>query len=230
MPDPLYHPRLIVGYHGCDRSTLERVLLRDEELSPSRNPWDWLGEGVYFWEQGLERAWEFAEEQRQRGQVQEPAVLGAYIYLGRCFDLTDRWATLQLDGWFRDYSDFLAAFGRPLPANRAATPGDHDLLLRNLDCGMLNFAMQSSDVKSGGGRFHFQTIRGVFTEGEPAFPGSKILAKTHIQIAVRDPEMILGYLDAGGDIHPDYDWTPERYAREFGPRPAAEVKPASSAG
>ena len=203
MPDPLYHHRLIVGYHGCDRSTLERVLLRDEELSPSRNPWDWLGEGVYFWEQGLERAWEFAEEQRQRGKVQEPAVLGAYIYLGRCFDLTDRWATLQLDGWFHEYKQLLDMLGKPLPVNRSARPGDHDLLLRRLDCGVMNFAMQRSDAKYMAGKPHFQTIRGVFTEGGPAFPGSRILDKTHIQIAVRDPSVILGcfrprYIPRGG--------------------------------
>lgn len=193
MPAPLYHPRLIVGYHGCDRSTLERVLLHNEDLHPSRNPWDWLGEGIYFWEQGLERAWEFAEEQKQRGKVQEPAVLGAYIYLGRCFDLTDRWAISELDGWFQDYRRLLDAAGLPLPNNVPARPGDHELLLRKRDCGVLNFAMQMMDKRDGGGKYHIQTIRGVFIEGVPAFDGSRIFTKTHIQIAVRDPEVVLGY-------------------------------------
>ena len=45
----------------------------------------------------------------------------------------------------------------------------------------------------------------------------------------------IGLLDENGDIHPDYDWTAERYAREFGPRTTApasavEIKPASSGG
>ena len=193
MPSPLYHPRLIVGYHGCDRSTLERVLLHNGDLRPSRNPWDWLGEGIYFWEQGVERAWEFAEEQRQRGKVLEPAVLGAYIYLGRCFDLTDRWATSRLDRWFASYDSALSVMGKQLPANRPATPGDHDMLLRNLDCAVLNFAMRSLDAEEGDGQLRFQTVRGVFVEGAPAFAGSRIFTKTHIQIAVRDPEVILGY-------------------------------------
>jgi hypothetical protein len=39
----------------------------------------------------------------------------------------------------------------------------------------------------------YQTVRGVFLEGEPAFPGSKIALKSHIQIAVRDPACILGF-------------------------------------
>jgi hypothetical protein len=36
-----------------------------------------------------------------------------------------------------------------------------------------------------------QTVRGSFAEGEPIYPGSKILEKAHMQIAVRDPTCIL---------------------------------------
>lgn len=192
MPAPIDHPRLVVGYHGCDRATVERVLLHGEDLKPSRNPWDWLGSGVYFWEQGLERAWEFAEEQRRRGKVREPAVLGAYIHLGRCFDLTERWATRLLAEAHVDYERRLADVGEPMPRNRAAVGGDHDLLLRNLDCGVINYAMNVSDAGMGAGKLCFQSVRGVFVEGAPAFSGSRIFGKTHVQIAVRDPDVILG--------------------------------------
>ena len=42
-------------------------------------------------------------------------------------------------------------------------------------------------------------MRGVFVEGEPAYPGARIHSRSHIQIAVRDPACILGYfLPAGG--------------------------------
>ncbi len=37
----------------------------------------------------------------------------------------------------------------------------------------------------------FQTVRGSFAEGEPIYPGSKILKKAHTQIAVRDEICIL---------------------------------------
>ena len=33
----------------------------------------------------------------------------------------------------------------------------------------------------------------------------------------------IGILNEKGDIHADYDWTPERYAREFG-QPAQAAK------
>ncbi len=42
-------------------------------------------------------------------------------------------------------------------------------------------------------RIAYQTVRGVFLEGGPAFPGSKIAMKSHIQIAVRDSKCILEF-------------------------------------
>ena len=36
------------------------------------------------------------------------------------------------------------------------------------------------------------TVRGVFTEGKAIYPGSAFDEKTHIQIAVRNPECIKG--------------------------------------
>jgi hypothetical protein len=71
------------------------VLLGEEELTPSAND-DWLGEGIYFWEHGLTRAQQFAEEKRARGELEDPVVIGGYIQHGRCLDLTDVWATQLL--------------------------------------------------------------------------------------------------------------------------------------
>jgi hypothetical protein len=89
----VYH-RLVVGYHGCDRATVERVLvlLEHESLEPSNNTYDWLGRGIYFWEHGYKRALEFAEWKEKRGDLTEPTVLGAYIHLGRCFEVARRFA------------------------------------------------------------------------------------------------------------------------------------------
>jgi hypothetical protein len=36
----------------------------------------------------------------------------------------------------------------------------------------------------------FDTIRGVFVEGDPVYPGSEIYHKTHVQIAVRNQACI----------------------------------------
>ncbi|MBK9648990.1 MAG: hypothetical protein IPO67_28230 [Deltaproteobacteria bacterium] len=37
------------------------------------------------------------------------------------------------------------------------------------------------------------TVRGVFVEGDEASPGARIHLKTHVQIAVRNPDCIIGY-------------------------------------
>jgi hypothetical protein len=37
----------VLGYHGCDEE-IGRHLLGNEPFQPSKNSYDWLGEGVYF--------------------------------------------------------------------------------------------------------------------------------------------------------------------------------------
>ena len=39
----------------------------------------------------------------------------------------------------------------------------------------------------------FQTERGVFQEGEPAFDRAGVKLKSHIQVAVRNPRAVIGY-------------------------------------
>jgi hypothetical protein len=120
----VYH-RLVVGYHGCGRATVERVLLllEHESLEPSNNTYDWLGRGIYFWEHGYKRALEFAEWKEKRGDLTEPTVLGAYIHLGRCFDLTDTEATQSLRAYYERLESVLAESGEPMPQNRKGGAG-----------------------------------------------------------------------------------------------------------
>src|SRR2546428_834065 len=87
----LTYQRTIVGYHGCDAAVAADALAGKVRLQPSANPYDWLGEGIYFWEHGPRRAYEWAAEHaRVSGvKVKQPAVLGAEINLGVCLDLLD---------------------------------------------------------------------------------------------------------------------------------------------
>ena len=189
----LEYQRLIVGYHGCDRETFERVLLEPgESLDPSDNDYDWLGEGIYFWEYAPRRALEFARKKRERGKLDEPAVLGAYIHLGRCFDLTDVEHTEQLGEAYENLKETMNSAGRDMPDNEKAKKDDNDLLLRYRDCAVLNFYMDEMD-SDGNYDYRYQSVRGVFQEGGATFPGSKIRKKSHVQIAVRDSACIVGY-------------------------------------
>lgn len=45
--------RIIVGYYGCPRDFSDALLLGKASVADwkkSQNGYDWLGEGVYFWE------------------------------------------------------------------------------------------------------------------------------------------------------------------------------------
>lgn len=178
------HDHVVLGYHGCDAEVAER-LLAGEPFRRSENNYDWLGSGVYFWEYGIDRAARFAREQQQRGKVTRPAVVGAVVQLGHCFDLLDTWATGALAAFFSRYRSIATANGAMLPKNSGKTP---DRELRRLDCSVLNHYLHML----GSIGTVFDTVRCGFVEGAPVFPDSGIAQKSHIQIAVRNPACILG--------------------------------------
>ena len=51
----------VLGYHGCDRKVGEAVLAGKKELKQSKNEHDWLGHGIYFWENNPQRALDWAK-------------------------------------------------------------------------------------------------------------------------------------------------------------------------
>lgn len=178
------YDRTVIAYHGCDAS-VARALLDGGSFKPSQNDYDWLGEGIYFWEYGYDRALRFAKEQHKRGKVGNPAVVGAILQLGNCFDLMDTKFTDELAVAFREFERLYEQMNWPLPQNRGRTP---DKKLRRLDCAVLNFVLKSFEEK---GRA-FDSVRCAFVEGHPVFAGSGIHRETHVQIAIRNPACILG--------------------------------------
>ena len=48
----------VTGYHGTRKDAAERILA--EGFKKSENDWEWLGHGVYFWQDGPARAKEWA--------------------------------------------------------------------------------------------------------------------------------------------------------------------------
>lgn len=177
--------RIIVGYHGCEERFARDLLLGKhpiEEWTPSDNEWDWLGHGIYFWEHSPERALRWAKERFSKRR-QRPAVLGAYIQLGRCFDLLNEGMTSLLhETWVRMAAVYSES-GDPLPENRG-----REGKIRELDCLVINDCLTDLGRQ---GRI-YDTVRGAFLEGEPAFPGSGFYRESHIQVAVRNVACVLG--------------------------------------
>jgi hypothetical protein len=180
----VHYDRTVIAYHGCDATTAER-LLAGEPFQPSQNAYDWLGWGIYFWEYGADRARRFAAVQQHRGKVTTPAVVGALVQLGRCFDLMDtRFTTLLAQGYALWDSQRRAA-GKPLPQNKGATP---DRTLRHLDCAVLNWFLDYLAVEG----MVYDTVRCGFTEGAPVYPGAGIYQQSHVQLVVRNPRCLVG--------------------------------------
>lgn len=188
--------RVVIGYHGCDAAVAARVLDRRIRLKLSTNPFDWLGMGIYFWEHGPRRAYEWAIEQAKLSGAEacRPCVIGARIRLGECLDLLDTANTQLLRKWYGEFRETARQNRATLPVNRDAPRGRRgEKVLRYLDRAVIDFTV--SHVAEAE-KIFYQTVRGVFLEGEPAYPGSKIALKSHIQIAVRDPACIVQFFEA----------------------------------
>jgi hypothetical protein len=104
-------------------------------------------------------------------------------------DLLDTANTALLRRWYVEFKHFVQQKGTRMPHNRDA-PGSRrgDKVLRFRDCAVIDYTLKY--VAEGEG-VKYQAVRGVFLEGKPAFPGSKIAFKSHIQIAVKDPVCIV---------------------------------------
>ena len=71
---------LLLGFHGCDKKIADRVLAGEIRLTSSTNSYDWLGGGIYFWENNPARALEYAKiimkhPERLNTPIKEPAVI-----------------------------------------------------------------------------------------------------------------------------------------------------------
>lgn len=192
--DLLNYQRTVFAFHGCDRRVRDAVLLGKMKLTASLNTYDWLGMGIYFWEHSPMRALEWAIQQSKRKgtRIKEPAVLGAVIQLGNCFDLLDIEFTRLLSRFASDLVQELASQGLSLPTNQSAGTDDFDWLRRDRDCFVINNVIPVVEERD---RITFHSVRGVFQEGDPAFAGAGVKLKSHIQIAVRDPQAIIGYFN-----------------------------------
>ncbi|RQO37232.1 hypothetical protein DBR37_03315 [Herminiimonas sp. KBW02] len=185
-------------FHGTDEATAEKILAGKDHLDQSTNQYDWLGHGIYFWEYSPHRAQEFVETKFAREKRKDKvAVVGAIIDPGLCLNLLDASGLKSLE---LAYEALLANNNgdvAQLPVNGTQRWN------RNLDCAVINMLHELREVtqqktwqKKNPGRQTlpaYDTVRGAFWEGGPIFPGSLIEKKNHVQICVRNPDVIKAY-------------------------------------
>jgi hypothetical protein len=171
----------VLGYHGCDAATADRVLSGKDSLIASENDYDWLGHGIYFWEHNVQRAYEFALEihrlrPRRRPRIKYPAVIGAIIDLGQCLNLLDSRSIESVRKAYDDLVQLYAEAYQPLPTNERGP----DSVLRRLDCAVIEMLHETREES---GEPRLDTVRCAFIEDSPIYEGAKFHAKTHIQIS-----------------------------------------------
>ena len=187
-------PFFVLGFHGCDRSVCDTIVNGRDRLRPSVNDYDWLGNGIYFWENDPDRALQYATSlqkhpERTKVRIAEPAVLGAIIDVGHCLNLVQSKDLQVVRAAYELFRASQEMAKQPLPANKPISE-EGDLLLRKLDCAVIETLHAFNKENS---RPAYDSVRGVFWEGSDLYPNAGFKEKNHIQICVRNVNCIKGY-------------------------------------
>ena len=168
-------PIRIFGYHGTSEEKANSILI--DGFLASDNDYDWLGKGVYFFQDAPVRAMQWAIQQHSPN----PAVICSVIRLDNCIDLLDvKWFP-PLKNLYSSFREQYRIANLPLPQQNSIRSKAH-----RLDCEFFNYTTQMLRDRGQ----DIEAIRAVFVEGEPIFPNSAIFDLAHIQIAVRNIDLI----------------------------------------
>jgi hypothetical protein len=162
-----------IGFHGTSAEAARRILSTGFEIS--RNEYDWLGDGAYFFQDAPARALEWAWQRFGS----DAAVIGAEIDLDDCIDLLDVPWHNPLAKAYPRYKAELEQQGIPLPRQSA---GAH-----RLDRRVMNYLIGLLETEGS----VVNCVRAAFAEGASAFPGSALLNRSHVQIAARTSRVIV---------------------------------------
>lgn len=168
-------------------------MLKKESQHPSKNDYDWLGHGMYFWENDPHRALQYAKEMRDHPErcsevINNPAVIGAIIDLGRCLNLFDQKALDAVKDTYNFLIEDLNKRGEKIPENSKSE--EEVPLRRKLDCAVIQTLHTIIDVSK---EKPYDTVRSPFWEGRLLYPNAGFREKNHIQICVRNLNNIKGY-------------------------------------
>jgi len=184
------HTSLVLGFHGCEKSIGEQLLSGEKDFKASDNEYDWLGNGMYFWENSHSRAFDFAKEVNENpgmGNIKEPYVIGAILDLGRCLNLLDYQNLLVVKAHHDMMVELRTMEGKEIPKNILGP----DKVKRFLDCAVIQYTHElvEMDAKVPA----FDSVRAMFKEGGPLYDQAGFNGKNHIQIAIRNPNCIKGF-------------------------------------
>lgn len=109
--------------------------------------------------------------------------------MGHCLDLLDSQYLDLLKSGYEALIQLQNLHGYEIPVNKPIEK-QGDLLLRHLDCAVIETIHQFNIEEN---RAAFDSVRGVFFEGDNLYPNAGFKEKNHIQIAIRNPNCIKGF-------------------------------------
>lgn len=182
------------GFHATDGDAA--ALIRQPiDFRESTSEGDWLGRGIYFWQDAPHWPWEWLDQKadrnsdfRQRLQQHGKAVIGVLIDLADCLDLLDTYwndvISSSVDSAHTRLADLKKALGQPMPTQ----DWDPEAPRWNpLDSALINFVTEDLAEEL---RIPFTAVRCPFIEGTPFFRGSALWTKAHVAISLREPTAI----------------------------------------
>ncbi len=119
----------------------------------------------------------------------EGAVVGALIRLGHCCNLLDSKCLKEISEAYAFYMALCETQNMKKAENKLS-PNGFDFLVRNLDCAVINNLHSLREKKNLPA---YDTVRGVFWEGNELYPNAGFREKNHIQLAVKNSNNILAY-------------------------------------
>lgn len=112
-------------------------------------------------------------------------MVGAVIRLGNCLDFTEQENLNKIKKHYELLKKEADLKKFSLPENK----GGKDKYVRQLDCFVINSFIKSQKELGN----EYDSVRGVFFEGNELYPNAGFREKDHIQIAIINPNCIKAY-------------------------------------
>ena len=169
------------------------MLAGNDTLSMSRNPYDWLGDGIYLFEDDWRHAVYFAQRARDnparaytRRPIRQHAVIGVALRIRLWLDMCTQEGIHE----YVDAHTDLQNSGTSLRVNRRSQDDDPDLILRPMDRQIINHIHA---LRRSRGQPSYDAVRSHFVQGSPLLETAGFKRDTHVQLALRNQDCVLGY-------------------------------------
>lgn len=175
----------IRALHATTQDIATTIL--QEGFKNSQNSYDWLGSGIYFFQEAPNFAYHWATQDRKEGQLDDVALIAADIDVTGFIDLLD----YEWGGTLKDTYRSLDEQGDP--DFRKVQERQQEFVLgsdKRQGHWLDRYVLEASVTMLEANDIYITGIRSAFWEGSRLYPKSHLMDRQHIQIAVREVSAI----------------------------------------